>query len=110
MTPERYERLCELFDQAQAAPPDRRAALLDEVGAADPALRAELEAMLSGDRQARGEKFLRGPSPITPARSPSRCQWAAAGGRGAPSWARWAPRAGPTQAPPEVRSGPRPPA
>ena len=26
MTPERYRRLCELFDQAQAVPPDRRAA------------------------------------------------------------------------------------
>jgi hypothetical protein len=35
MTPERYERLCQLFDQAQARPPDERAALLEEVGAAD---------------------------------------------------------------------------
>jgi tetratricopeptide (TPR) repeat protein len=61
MTPERYERLCELFDQAQARPPDQRTAFLEEVGAADPTLRAELEGMLSGDRLARGEQFLQAP-------------------------------------------------
>jgi hypothetical protein len=48
MTPERYERLCELFDQAQARSPGERTALLEEVGRADPALRAELESMLAG--------------------------------------------------------------
>jgi WD40 repeat protein len=64
MTPERYERLCQLFDQAQARPPDQRAAFLDEVGAADPALRAELESMLADDQQAQGERLLRGPLPV----------------------------------------------
>jgi YD repeat-containing protein len=53
MTPERYERLCELFDQAQAQPPERRTAFLDEIGAADPALRAELESLLADDQKAR---------------------------------------------------------
>jgi hypothetical protein len=64
MTPERYQRLCELFDQAQARPTEQRAAFLQEVGAADPTLRAELESMLSDDRQARGEHFLQAPPPV----------------------------------------------
>src|SRR5689334_6961817 len=64
MTPERYRRLCELFDQAQARPTEQRAAFLDEVGAADPALRAELEGMLADDQKARGEHLLQGPCPV----------------------------------------------
>jgi tetratricopeptide (TPR) repeat protein len=64
MTPERYQRLCELFDRAQAQPPDRRAAFLDEVGAADPALAAELQSMLADDRKAQGEQLLQGPCPV----------------------------------------------
>jgi tetratricopeptide (TPR) repeat protein len=61
MTPERYQRLCQLFDQAQATPPDRRAALLEEIGAADPTLRADLESMLADDQKARGEQLLQEP-------------------------------------------------
>src|SRR5205823_2058129 len=49
MTPERYERLCQLFDQAQSLPAEQRTAFLDEVGAADPALRAELASLLADD-------------------------------------------------------------
>jgi hypothetical protein len=64
MTPKRYQRLCELFDRAQATPPERRAAPLDEVGAAGPTLRAELESMLADDRASRGEQFLGGPCPV----------------------------------------------
>ncbi len=64
MTPERYQRLCELFDQAQARPADERAALLEEVGAADSALRAELESLLADDRKARDEQLLQGPCPV----------------------------------------------
>ena len=64
MTPERYARLCELFDQAQARPPDQRAALLDEVSAGDPALRAELDCMLAADQEAQGERLLQGPCPV----------------------------------------------
>jgi serine/threonine-protein kinase len=64
MTPERYARLCELFDRAQARPADQRAAFLAEVGAADPALAAELGAMLADDQKARGEQLLEGPCPV----------------------------------------------
>jgi hypothetical protein len=64
MTPERYGCLCELFDRAQAMPPDRRAAFLEEVGAADPALAAELENMLADDQKAQGEPLFRGPFPV----------------------------------------------
>jgi serine/threonine protein kinase len=64
MTPERYQRLCELFDQAQARPPDQRAAFLEEVGAADPALGAELAGLLAGDQQAQGEQLFQEPCPV----------------------------------------------
>jgi tetratricopeptide (TPR) repeat protein len=64
MTPQQYERLCELFDQALARPADGRAAFLREVGAADPALGAELERLLADDQAARGEQFLQGPCPV----------------------------------------------
>jgi hypothetical protein len=64
MTPERYQRLCELFDQAQGVSPGDRGAFLDEVGTADPALRAELEAMLADDQKPQGEQLLHGPCPI----------------------------------------------
>jgi serine/threonine-protein kinase len=64
MTPERYERLCRLFDQAQARPPDQRATFLAEVGDDDPALRADLESMLADDQKARGEQLLQQPCPV----------------------------------------------
>jgi tRNA A-37 threonylcarbamoyl transferase component Bud32 len=64
MTPEHYQRLCQLFDQAQARPTEQRAAFLDEVGAADPALRAELESLLADDQEAQGEQLLQGPCPV----------------------------------------------
>jgi serine/threonine-protein kinase len=64
MTPERYQRLCELFDRAQAQPPERRTSFLREVVAADPTLAAELQSMLADDRQAQGEQLLRQPCPV----------------------------------------------
>jgi WD40 repeat protein len=64
MTPQQYERLCELFDRVLAQPADGRAAFLHEVGAADPALRAELEGMLAEDQKARGEQLFQGPCPV----------------------------------------------
>jgi tetratricopeptide (TPR) repeat protein len=64
MTPQQYERLCELFDQAQARTSDQRTAFLREVGADDPGLRAELEKLLADDQAARGEQFLQGPCPV----------------------------------------------
>jgi tetratricopeptide (TPR) repeat protein len=64
MTPQQYERLCELFDQAQARTPDERAALLREVGAGDPSFAAELQAMLADDQRARDEQLLQRPCPV----------------------------------------------
>jgi serine/threonine-protein kinase len=64
MTPERYERLCELFDRAQPLAPAERAAFLDGACAGDPALRAELEGLLAHDERARREQLLQGPCPL----------------------------------------------
>jgi serine/threonine-protein kinase len=64
MTPERYQHLCDLFDQAQAQAPEERAAFLQEIGAADPTLCAELESMLADDQKARGEGLLQEPCPV----------------------------------------------
>jgi serine/threonine protein kinase len=65
MTPERYRRLCELFDQALQRPPAERAAFLDQACAGDAALRAELDAMLRHDERAQGEKLFQEPCPVT---------------------------------------------
>ncbi len=48
MTPERYQRICQLFDEALELAPERRATFLDEACAADVALRTEVEKFLSG--------------------------------------------------------------
>jgi putative intracellular protease/amidase len=64
MTPERYELLCELFDQAQRLPPDQRAAFLEQTCADDPSLRAELEKLLADDQKARAEQLLHEPCPV----------------------------------------------
>jgi formylglycine-generating enzyme required for sulfatase activity len=64
MTPELYERLCQLFDQAQTLPGDDRLAFLAEVGAAEPELRGELERLLAQDEQARRDGLLQQPCPL----------------------------------------------
>jgi WD40 repeat protein len=64
VTPQRYQRLCELFDQAQALPPAGHAAFLEEACAADPSLRPDLDRLLAHDRQARGEALLQGSCPV----------------------------------------------
>jgi hypothetical protein len=61
MTPERYARVCELFDAAVALPAAERAALLDRECAADAGLRAEVERMLAGDAGGRTPTFLAAP-------------------------------------------------
>jgi eukaryotic-like serine/threonine-protein kinase len=48
MTPERYQRICQLFDEALECPLEQRAAFLDEACGADLALRAEVEKFLAG--------------------------------------------------------------
>ncbi len=48
MTPERYQRICQLFDEALELAPEQRATFLDEACGADVALRAEVEKFLAG--------------------------------------------------------------
>jgi serine/threonine protein kinase len=58
MTPERYGRLCELFDQVQQKAPSERAAFIQDACAGDSSLRSELESLLAHDERARGEQLL----------------------------------------------------
>src|SRR5262249_19791545 len=64
MTPERYERLCQFFDQAQPLASAERAAFLDEACGEDLALRAEVEKLLAHDQRARGEQLFEEPCPL----------------------------------------------
>jgi serine/threonine-protein kinase len=85
MTPERYRRLCELFDQAQAWPANQRATFLHEVSAADPALRADLEKLLADDRKARVAQLLAGACPVNAKALLADDRAAVAGPEGAPA-------------------------
>jgi serine/threonine protein kinase len=64
MTPERYQRLCELFDQAQERDPSQRAAFLEHACADDPSLHAEVEQLLADDQEAWAEKHFGEPCPV----------------------------------------------
>ncbi len=66
MTPERYARLCELFEAACDLAPDRRAAFLDGACPGDAQLRTEVEDMLAQDQAARAEQFLAPESLLLP--------------------------------------------
>ena len=57
MTPERYQRLCELFDRARALASAERAAYLQQACADHPSLRAELEQLLAHDQRAGSESI-----------------------------------------------------
>ena len=52
MTPERGERVYEVFEAALECDPAGRAALLDELCGGDPELRAEVERLLADDERA----------------------------------------------------------
>jgi hypothetical protein len=59
MNAERSERLYAVFDAVlKADDPAGRAALLDELCAGDPALRAEVERLLADDERASRDRFL----------------------------------------------------
>ncbi len=60
MKTETWQRVEELFDRVVAAPPDRRAALLDEACGDDAELRAEVQSLLEHDARA-GADFLASP-------------------------------------------------
>jgi hypothetical protein len=64
MTPERYQHLCALFDQAQQQPRAGQAAFVREACGGDSALRAELEKLLAHDQQAQGEQLFQQPCPV----------------------------------------------
>ena len=70
MTPERWQRVNELFEWAAATPVERRDAELDEACAGDASLRAEVESLLVSDARAAG--FLRD------ATNPPSLEWAGA--------------------------------
>src|SRR5438132_14344661 len=57
MTPQRYQQLCDLFDQAQQQDPAERAQFVQQACAQDPSLRAELEKLLLHDQQTWRELF-----------------------------------------------------
>jgi hypothetical protein len=57
MTPERYQRLCDLFDEAQKLDQAERAHFVQQACAEDPSLRAELEKLLFHDQQTWRELF-----------------------------------------------------
>lgn len=63
MTPERWRRITEVFHAARARDAASRGTLLEEACAGDPALRAEVDAMLAAHRDA--EQFGTG-LPLTP--------------------------------------------
>src|SRR5438552_13620829 len=82
MTPQRYQQLCYLFDQAQQQDPAERAHFVQQACAEDPSLRAELEKLLFHDQQTWRELFadacpvnakdlLAAETPSVPSSSPS---------------------------------------
>lgn len=56
MTPEHWQQVKEIFQSALDCPPDKRAAFLDEACVSDPALRSEVESLISSHDQA-GDSF-----------------------------------------------------
>ena len=64
MTPERWQRICDLFDQARQIDPEARDALLRTACDGDPELRAEVERLLADDAGASRDGFLDVPDRI----------------------------------------------
>ena len=64
MTPERGQRIYEVFEAALRCDPAGRPALLDELCAGDPELRTDVEWLLARDQQANRDHFLTPPAQI----------------------------------------------
>jgi Tol biopolymer transport system component len=79
MTPERWQRVEELYHEAYARPPDERAAFLARVCADDEALRRDVVSLLNESDSEDG--FLAGPALIAPAEAASVDEPAAMAGR-----------------------------
>ncbi len=58
LTPERWQRLAPIFDEASDLPPEARAGYLDRACAGDASLRADAEALLGADADAASGEFL----------------------------------------------------
>ena len=58
LTPERWQRLAPIIDEAWELEPEARAGYLDLVCAQDPSLRADAEALLAADALATSSDFL----------------------------------------------------
>ncbi len=54
MTPERYQQVTHIYNQAVELDPDERARFLDQACAGDPELRDEVEVLIASDEQAGG--------------------------------------------------------
>lgn len=62
MTPQRFQRVSELYREALDLPADQRAAFLERVCAGDAELRQEVESLLDANAKAGG--FMTGPEPV----------------------------------------------
>ena len=51
MTPERFQQIRRLFEEAMEQPPDRRTGFLEQASGEDRELRAEVQRMLIADAQ-----------------------------------------------------------
>ncbi len=70
MTPERWQRVTDLFSAVLECDPVAREALLQQMCSGDPELRSEVERLLSSDDQASAHDFLRSSTLAGPDRSP----------------------------------------
>jgi eukaryotic-like serine/threonine-protein kinase len=64
LTPERWHKVRDVLEQAMELVPEKRSRFLDVACSSDPALRSEVQSLLSSDDQARSS-FLESP-PVTP--------------------------------------------
>src|SRR5258708_319653 len=64
MTPQRWQRINDLFTQALGQPAGDRTAFLDRACAAEPSLRGEVERLLEQDEEAARDGFLAMPSTV----------------------------------------------
>ena len=59
MSPERWQRVCDLFSAALRCDPAARPAMLQDACADDAELRAEVDRLLDSDGQARHQDFMK---------------------------------------------------
>jgi eukaryotic-like serine/threonine-protein kinase len=72
LTPERWQKVRDVLEQALELAPEKRSRFLDVACSSDPSLRSEVQSLLSADEQAR-TSFLETPPVIPAALSPGTC-------------------------------------